>query len=63
MQIVEINPSKLTGPQKAAIFLLSMGEEFTTSLFKTLDEESIKKVGRHMSEISYIPNEALNVVL
>ncbi len=63
MPIVEINPSKLTGPQKAAIFLLSMGEEFTTSLFKTLDEESIKKVGRHMSEISYIPNEALNVVL
>jgi flagellar motor switch protein FliG len=63
MQIVEINPSKLTGPQKAAIFLLSMGEEFTTSLFKSLDEESIKKVGRYMSEISYIPNEALNVVL
>ena len=32
-----LNPEKLTGPQKAAIFLLAMGEEFTTSFFKELD--------------------------
>lgn len=63
MATSEINPSKLTGPQKAAIFLLSMGEEFTTSLFKSLDEESIKTVGRYMSEISFIPTEALNAVM
>ena len=63
MATTEINPSKLTGPQKAAIILLSMGEEFTTSLFRTLDAESIKTVGRYMSEISFIPTEALNAVM
>lgn len=63
MAINGITPEKLTGPQKAAIFLLSMGEEFASSLFQKLDEESIKKVGRHMSDISYIPTEALNAVM
>jgi len=58
-----INPEKLTGPQKAAIFLLAMGEEFTTSFFQNLDEKSIKEIGRYMSEINYISSDVLNVVM
>jgi flagellar motor switch protein FliG len=54
---------KLRGPQKAAIFLLAMGEEFASSLFKRLDEGSIKEIGKHMSEISHIPSEVLNRVM
>ncbi len=49
-----LNPEKLSGPQKAAIFLLTMGEEYTMKFFKRLDEDSIKKLGKYMSEINYI---------
>ena len=59
----ELNPDNLSGPQKAAIFLLTMGENFTNPFFEELDEKSIKKIGRYMSEISYIPSDALNVVM
>jgi len=32
---------KLTGPQKAAVFLLLMGEEFSSQIFKKMDEDEI----------------------
>lgn len=48
------NTENLSGPQKAAIFLLTMGEEYTMKFFKGLDEASIKKLGKYMSEINYI---------
>lgn len=48
---------KLTGPQKAAILFLTLGEEFTTSFFKKMDERSIKMIGKQMSEITYIPSD------
>ncbi|MBW2332648.1 MAG: flagellar motor switch protein FliG [Deltaproteobacteria bacterium] len=57
-----LNPEKLTGPQKAAIFLLAMGEEFTTSFFKKLDEKSIQKVGKYMSDITYVSSDMVNIV-
>lgn len=59
----KLNPERLTGPQKAAILLLTMGEEFTTSFFSALDEQSIKKIGKYMSEINYIPSDVANKVL
>lgn len=55
--------AKLKGPQKAAIFLLAMGEDFASSFFKRLDEPSIKEIGRYMSEINHIPSEVLNGVI
>ena len=58
-----LNPEKLTGPEKAAIFLLYMGEEFTSSFFHHLDEKSIKEIGKHMSDITYIHSDVLNVVM
>jgi len=58
-----LDPEKLTGPQKAAIFLLAMGEEFATSFFKELDEKSIQKVGRYMSDITYISSDVVNKVM
>jgi len=53
----------LSGPQKTAIFLLAMGEEFTSSFFEKLDEKSIHKIGKHMSEITYISSDILNMVM
>ena len=60
---MKLNVDKLSGPQKAAILFLAMGEEFSTTFFKELDEASIKKIGKYMSEISYIPSEVLSTVM
>ena len=57
-----LDSEKLTGPRKAAIFLLAMGEEFTTSFFKELDEKSIQKVGKYMSDITYVSSDIVNIV-
>jgi flagellar motor switch protein FliG len=40
-----------------------MGEEFTTSFFKKLDEKNIKKIGQYLSEINHIPSDVLNLVM
>ena len=63
MANIKLTTDKLTGPQKAAIFLLTMGEEFTTTFFKKLDEKAIKKIGQYMSEINHIPSDVLNSVM
>jgi flagellar motor switch protein FliG len=63
MDAAKGTPAKLKGPQKAAIFLLAMGEEFASSFFKKLDEPSIKEIGKYMSEINTIPSEVLNGVI
>ncbi len=63
MEADKLNPKRLTGPQKAAIFFLTMGEEYTTSFFKELDENSIKKIGKYMTEITYIPSDIIKTVM
>lgn len=62
MEFERNTTEKLNGLQKTAILLLAMGEEFTASFFKKIDEKTIKKIGRHMSEISYVPSEVLNSI-
>jgi len=61
--MAKIDPNNLTGPQKAAIFLMLMGEEFTSEVYKYLDEEDIKRIGVEMAKIEYIPAEAVKKVL
>lgn len=61
--MAKIDPEKLSGPQKAAIFLMLMGEEFTSQVYKYLDEEDIKRIGIEMAKIDYIPAEAVKKVL
>jgi len=60
---MKLSADKLSGPQKAAILFLTMGEEYSTALFKELDEASIKKIGKYMSEITYIPSDVLSTVM
>jgi flagellar motor switch protein FliG len=50
---------KLTGPQKAAMFLLSLGEDLTSQIIKQLNEQEIKKLGSHISQINYIGPKTL----
>jgi flagellar motor switch protein FliG len=54
---------ELTGPQKAAIFLLIMGEEYTSEVFKKLEPDEISKLVSHMSEIKYVPQEILTQIM
>lgn len=63
MADTKLNPEQLNGPQKAAIFLLTMGEEYTMAFFKGLGETSIKKLGKYMTEINYISAEVTKKVL
>jgi len=42
---------KLDGPQKAAIFLMAMGDEFARGVFKGLADYEIKLLGRRMASL------------
>jgi len=53
---------KLTGPQKAAIFLFSLGEEVASSIVKHLDEEEIKKLGGSMSKVFSVSPKTLETI-
>src|SRR6185295_8017697 len=44
----------LSGPDRAAIFLLSLGEEHGSKLWSMLDEEEIKEVSQLMSNLGTV---------
>src|SRR5215831_13227983 len=44
----------LTGPERAAIFLLSLGEEHAVKLWQMMDEEEIKEVSQLMSNLGTV---------
>ncbi|MDR2405536.1 MAG: flagellar motor switch protein FliG [Deltaproteobacteria bacterium] len=54
---------ELKGPDKAAIFLLTMGEEFTTEVFKELDDMEIKDLGKAMTSIQNVTASQIQDVL
>ena len=41
----------LSGSRKAALLLISMGEQFTAQLFKHLNENEVKTIAEHMAQI------------
>lgn len=53
----------LTGPQKAAILLLTLGEDFTADVFRQLDDGEIKHLGRAMSKIQHVSPDQVQEVL
>ncbi|MFP3984095.1 MAG: flagellar motor switch protein FliG [Desulfurivibrionaceae bacterium] len=53
----------LTGPEKAAVFLLTLGDDFTSQVFKRLDDEEIRTVGRQMSRIDRVDKEDVAALL
>ncbi|MDY6843832.1 MAG: flagellar motor switch protein FliG [Thermodesulfobacteriota bacterium] len=46
---------KLTGPEKAAILLLNLGEDVASSIFMNLNDDEIQQLGSYMSEIISVP--------
>ncbi|MGE4518678.1 MAG: flagellar motor switch protein FliG [Desulfobacteraceae bacterium] len=51
------------GARKAAVFLLVMGEEFTTDLFSRMNEKEIRKAAMAMADIDEITPEEMQEVL
>lgn len=48
---------KLTGRQKAAILLISLGPELSAQIFKHLEEEEIEQLTLEIANIRRIPPE------
>jgi flagellar motor switch protein FliG len=56
------DPNKLSGPEKAAVILLALGEEHT-SIWQSLDDEEIKEISQAMSSLGTISSTAVEQIL
>ena len=54
---------KYTGAQKAAILLLSFGEEISAEIFKNMTEFEIKRIGAAMSRLGRLENDVIETVM
>ncbi|GLI33589.1 flagellar motor switch protein FliG [Desulforhabdus amnigena] len=54
---------KLNGARKAAIVLLSLGEETSSLILRNLTKEEIKRIGIHMAEIKGVKKEVSDELL
>ena len=54
---------KLTGPKKAAILLLALGEDGAAEVMKNLEESEIQQVGYYMTRFTDVAPEELDIVL
>ena len=54
---------KLTGPNKAAILLLALGEDAAADVMKNLEESEIQQVGYYMRRFTDVSTEELDTVL
>ena len=54
MAVVKDEYSRLTGPQKASIFLLAIGEQQTAKLFEKMDDEEIREISQTMSNLGRV---------
>ncbi|MFH2060615.1 MAG: flagellar motor switch protein FliG [Pseudomonadota bacterium] len=57
-----LDPANISGPKKAAIFLMAMGEEYATKVFERMNEHEIGEVAFEMSMIDNITPEMLKAV-
>ena len=54
---------KMTGPKKAAILLLALGEDAAADVMKNLEEAEIQQVGYYMIRFTDVSPEELDLVL
>jgi flagellar motor switch protein FliG len=53
----------LTGPEKAAIFLLSLGEEHSSKLWQMMDEDEIKELSQLISNLGTVSSSLVEKLL
>lgn len=63
MKSDKLDPQNLTGIQKTAVFLLTMGEAYTSHIFRTMSDDEIKLVANAMAKIDQIPPEVTKAVM
>jgi flagellar motor switch protein FliG len=56
------DPNKLSGPEKAAVILLALGEEHT-ALWERLDDEEIKEISQAMATLGNVTAEAVEALM
>lgn len=54
---------KLTGPEKAAVLLLTLGEQATMQVFETLSDAEVREISRCMLAIDHIPAKVSEQIL
>ncbi|MCX6118982.1 MAG: flagellar motor switch protein FliG [Proteobacteria bacterium] len=55
--------NKYTGAQKAAILMLSFGEEISAEIFKNMTEFEIKRIGTAMSRLGRLDQEIVDEIM
>ncbi len=53
---------QLSGPDKAAVLMLALGEEHSSAIWGRLDEEEIKEVSQAMSTLGTVPAEVMEAL-
>ena len=53
---------KISGPQKAAVLLFSLGEDLAAEIVKNLDEDELRKLGGSMSRVFSLAPEVFHSV-
>ena len=54
---------KLPGPERAAIFMMTLGEETAANVLKHMDPKQVQKVGTAMASLSNVTNATVQAVL
>lgn len=57
------NAQKMSGSERAAIFMMSLGEQSAAEVLKHMHPKEVQKVGTAMAALSDIPNASVNAVL
>ncbi len=55
----KVDPENLTGSEKAAAFLLMMGEEYTTEIFKNMNDNEIAIIATAMTRLDQVAPEII----
>lgn len=54
---------KLTGPQKAAVFMLAVGEAHAAKLLPMMDKDEISRLSQHMATLGQVASDAVEELL
>src|SRR5665213_4621256 len=53
----------LSGPERAAVIMLSLGEEHSVQIWKMMDEEEIKEISQVMSNLGSVSSTVIEKLL
>jgi flagellar motor switch protein FliG len=54
--------AKLTGPEKAAVLLISLGEDIASAIIAKLDEKEVQSLGNYMTYLGNVDSDTMDQV-